>query len=65
MAALAGHTFEGYGNAGGTASTEDVGWELFRLLLDVASGRKQTWAEDWKLHSALVLLNLETAVGRA
>ncbi len=24
---------------------EEVGWELFRLILDVASGRKQTWAE--------------------
>ena len=41
----------------GTASIEDVGWELFRLMLDVASGRKQTWAEHWKLHNALVLFN--------
>jgi galactarate dehydratase len=30
--------------ATGEATIEDVGWELFRLLLDVASGRK-TWAE--------------------
>ncbi len=43
--------------ADGTASIEDVGWELFRLLLDVASGRKKTWAEHWKLHNALVLFN--------
>jgi galactarate dehydratase len=43
--------------ADGTASVEEVGWELFRLLLDVASGRKQTWAERWKLHNALVLFN--------
>ena len=43
--------------ADGTASIEDVGWELFRLMLDVASGRKQTWAEHWKLHNALVLFN--------
>lgn len=43
--------------ADGTASIEDVGWELFRLMLDVASGRKQTWAERWKLHNALVLFN--------
>ena len=43
--------------ADGTASIEDVGWELFRLMLEVASGRKQTWAERWKLHNALVLFN--------
>ncbi len=43
--------------ADGTASIEDVGWELFRLMLDVASGRKKTWAEQWKLHNALVLFN--------
>ena len=36
---------------------EEVGWELFRLMLDVASGRKKTWAEHWKLHNALVLFN--------
>jgi galactarate dehydratase len=43
--------------ADGTATIEDVGWELFRLMLDVASGRKKTWAEQWKLHNALVLFN--------
>ena len=43
--------------ADGQASIEDVGWELFRLMLDVASGRKKTWAEQWKLHNALVLFN--------
>jgi galactarate dehydratase len=43
--------------ADGTASIEEVGWELFRLMLDVASGRKRTWAEHWKLHNALVLFN--------
>jgi hypothetical protein len=32
------------------------GWELFRLILDVASGKK-TWAEQCKLHNALVLFN--------
>ncbi len=41
----------------GTASIEDVGWELFHLMLDVASGRRKTWAEHWKLHNALVLFN--------
>jgi galactarate dehydratase len=43
--------------ADGTATIEDVGWELFRLMLDVASGRKKTWAEHWKLHNSLVLFN--------
>jgi galactarate dehydratase len=43
--------------ADGTATVEDVGWELFRLMLDVASGCKKTWAEQWKLHNALVLFN--------
>jgi galactarate dehydratase len=43
--------------ATGTASIEDVGWELFRLLLDVASGRKKTWAEHWGLQNALVPFN--------
>ncbi|MDD2882282.1 MAG: galactarate dehydratase [Rhodoferax sp.] len=43
--------------AEGSASIEDVGWELFQLMLDVASGRKKTWAEHWKLHNALVLFN--------
>ncbi len=43
--------------ADGQASIEDVGWELFHFMLDVASGRKKTWAEHWKLHNALVLFN--------
>ena len=43
--------------ATGEATIEEVGWELFRLMLEVASGRKKTWAEHWKLHNALVLFN--------
>ena len=43
--------------ADGDASISDVGWELFNFMLDVASGRKKTWAEHWKLHNALVLFN--------
>jgi galactarate dehydratase len=43
--------------ADGGATIEDVGWELFRLMLDVASGRRKTWAERHRLHNALVLFN--------
>ncbi|HUR89530.1 MAG TPA: galactarate dehydratase [Ramlibacter sp.] len=43
--------------ADGTKSIEDVGWQLFRLMLEVASGREKTWAERWQLHNSLVLFN--------
>ena len=43
--------------ADGSKTIEDVGMEMFQLMLDVASGRKKTWAEHWKLHNALVLFN--------
>jgi galactarate dehydratase len=43
--------------AEGKASIEEVGWEMFRLMLEVASGRRKTWAEHWKLHNQLVLFN--------
>ncbi|HSB13937.1 MAG TPA: galactarate dehydratase [Bryobacteraceae bacterium] len=43
--------------ATGRASIEDVGWEIFRLILDVASGRRQTWTEHWGLHNALAIFN--------
>jgi galactarate dehydratase len=42
--------------ADGGKSIEEVGWELFRMMLDVASG-KRTWAERHRLHNALVLFN--------
>ncbi len=43
--------------ADGTQTIEEVGMALFQLMLDVASGRKKTWAEHWKMHNALVLFN--------
>jgi galactarate dehydratase len=43
--------------ATGAASIEEVGWEIFRLILDVASGRKETWAGHWGLHNSLALFN--------
>jgi galactarate dehydratase len=43
--------------ATGNATVEEVGWQLFHMMLDVASGKKQTWAEHWKLHNAMALFN--------
>ncbi|MCZ4248827.1 galactarate dehydratase [Bacillus amyloliquefaciens] len=43
--------------ASGEASIEEVGWEIFRMVLDIASGRKQTWADHWGLHNDLCLFN--------
>jgi galactarate dehydratase len=43
--------------ATGDASIEEVGWELFRTLLEVASGRRETCAERLNLHNALTLFN--------
>jgi galactarate dehydratase len=42
--------------ATGKATIEEVGWELFRMMLEVASGRK-TWAERWGLGNALTPFN--------
>lgn len=43
--------------ASGEASIEEVGWELFHLILDVASGRKQAAADRLGIHNDLVLFN--------
>ena len=43
--------------ATGEASIEDMGWELFRLILSVASGGQRTRAEQWGLHNSLALFN--------
>jgi galactarate dehydratase len=42
--------------ADGQCSVEVMGWRLFHLLLEVASGRR-TWAEVHGLHNQLVLFN--------
>jgi galactarate dehydratase len=42
--------------ATGGKTIADVGWELFRLMLEVASGR-ETWAERWGLGNALAMFN--------
>lgn len=43
--------------ATGQATIEDVGWEILHFLLDVASGKKKTWAEHWGLSNALAPFN--------
>ncbi|MEK8028720.1 galactarate dehydratase [Pseudaquabacterium rugosum] len=43
--------------AEGTQTIEEAGWAMFRLMLEVASGRQQTWAERHGLANALVLFN--------
>jgi len=42
--------------ATGRATIEEVGWDLFRMILDVAGGRR-TWAEHWGLGNALAPFN--------
>ncbi|QJQ95344.1 MULTISPECIES: galactarate dehydratase [Halomonadaceae] len=43
--------------ASGQASIEDMGWELFHLILEVASGRQQAAADRLGIHNDLVLFN--------
>lgn len=43
--------------ATGHMTIEEVGQQLFEYMLDVASGRKKTWAEQWRLHNALAPFN--------
>jgi galactarate dehydratase len=43
--------------ATGETTIEEVGWEIFRFILEVASGRKKPWAEHWGLANALSPFN--------
>jgi galactarate dehydratase len=43
--------------ATGHATIEEVGWEIFRFILETAGGRKKTWAEHWGLANALAPFN--------
>ena len=42
--------------ASGEATVEQVGWELFTMILDVASGKKP-WSDRWGLRNSLALFN--------
>jgi len=43
--------------ATGAATIEQVGWQIFETILEVASGRRKTWAEHWGLGNALSPFN--------
>ncbi|MGO9361580.1 MAG: galactarate dehydratase [Xanthobacteraceae bacterium] len=43
--------------ATGEATIEETGWDLFRLILEVASGRKKVWSDRWGIHNSLTLFN--------
>lgn len=43
--------------ATGEKSIEEMGWDLFHMILDVASGKKQVASDKLGLHNDLVLFN--------
>jgi galactarate dehydratase len=43
--------------ATGEMTIEQTGWELFRLILEVASGRTKVWSDRWGIHNDLTLFN--------
>jgi galactarate dehydratase len=43
--------------ATGKATIEQVGWQIFETILEVASGHRKTWAEHWGLGNALSPFN--------
>lgn len=42
--------------ATGEKNIEDIGWQLFHLILEVASGKKP-WSDHWGLHNPLTVFN--------
>ncbi|MDG5786168.1 galactarate dehydratase [Evansella sp. AB-P1] len=43
--------------ATGEATIEEVGQELFELMIEIASGRRKVWADHWGIENALCLFN--------
>lgn len=41
----------------GKKTIEQVGWELFELILEIASGDKKTWSDHWGLRNSLAVFN--------
>jgi len=48
--------------ATGEATIEQTGWDLFRLILDVASGRTKVWSDRWGIHNDLTARSLGHAL---
>jgi galactarate dehydratase len=36
-------------------SIEEIGWEIFHMMLEVASGHKKKFTEQWNVHNAISL----------
>jgi galactarate dehydratase len=43
--------------ASGAASVEEIGWQIFSLVLEIAGGKKKAWADHWGLHNDFALFN--------
>jgi galactarate dehydratase len=43
--------------ATGEITIEEAGWDLFHLILDVASGSTKVWSDRWGIHNDLTLFN--------
>lgn len=43
--------------ATGKKTIEEVGWEIFNLILDVASDKQKTYADQHKIYNALAVFN--------
>ncbi|EFL1516665.1 galactarate dehydratase [Escherichia coli DEC10B] len=43
--------------ATGEETIEEVGWKLFHFILDIASGKKKTFSDQWGLHNQLAVFN--------
>ncbi|WP_455648096.1 galactarate dehydratase [Lonepinella koalarum] len=43
--------------ATGKETIDQVGWRIFHEIIEVASGRKQTWSDRWGLHNQLSVFN--------
>lgn len=41
----------------GNKTIDEVGWELFELILAIASGDKKTWSDHWGLRNSLAVFN--------
>ncbi|MFH5834771.1 galactarate dehydratase [Proteiniclasticum sp. C24MP] len=43
--------------ATGESTIEEKGWEIFRLILDIASGSEKCFADQWGIENAICLFN--------